>query len=104
MLVFIPVWLEALVKLFWNKKPNSDCIQVKIQQKKYRQSAPKMKDAEAMELCIWKRLRRKSQRNNGLFSLKNSGGTKRWLPINNDKRSAWNWKKSSLSVMRGTVD
>lgn len=35
-----------------------------------------MKDAEAVEQCILKRLRRKSQRNNGLFSLKTSGGTK----------------------------
>lgn len=41
MLIFIHVWLEALVKLFWNSEPNSDCIQVEIQQKQVQTKCSK---------------------------------------------------------------
>lgn len=43
-------------------------------------------------------------KNQWLIFFKNQWYKNRWLPVNNDKRSAWNWKKRSLSVMRGTVD
>lgn len=51
-------------------------IKLKLNKSKYRQSTSRIKDAEAAEQCILEMLRRKSQRNSGLFSLKASGGTK----------------------------
>lgn len=72
------MWLEALVKLFWNNEHISDCIQVEIKQKQAQTKCSKDEACRSSRTVHAenKRLRRKSQRNNGLFSLKASGGTK----------------------------